>query len=146
MSIVSGRPLPRPILAVSVAIFRGGRVLLAERGREPMRGVFTLPGGAVERGERLVEAARREVLEETSLDIEPVGFVAHEEVIVRGEKGRTQRHYVICVFAARWLGGEPVPSEEATAFRWADPETLDGLPVTPGLAAVVARALALVRD
>jgi 8-oxo-dGTP diphosphatase len=130
----------RPVLAVSVAIFREGRVLLAARGREPMKGVFTLPGGAVELGETLSEAALREVREETGLMVRLAGFVTHQEVLHLGADGRAERHYVICVFAANWDGGEPITTEEASEYRWADPVTLDGLRVTEGLAAIVAAA------
>jgi 8-oxo-dGTP diphosphatase len=129
-----------PILAASVAIFREGKVLLAARGREPLKGVFTLPGGAVELGETLSEAALREVREETGLKVRLAGFVTHQEVIHQGADGRTERHFVICVFAAHWDGGEPAVTEEASEYRWADPATLDGLRVTEGLPAVVAAA------
>jgi 8-oxo-dGTP diphosphatase len=129
-----------PILAASVAVFRDGKVLLAARGREPLRGVFTLPGGAVEIGETLAEAALREVREETGLSVRLAGFVTHQEVIHLGADGRTERHFVICVFAAHWTGGEPAVTEEASDYRWADPASLDGLRVTDGLASVVAAA------
>src|SRR5215208_1198367 len=124
---------PRPILAASVAVMREGRVLLAARGRDPLRGVFSLPGGAVEVGETLVEAARREVEEETGLAIGAPDFLTHEEVILRGRDGRIERHFVICVFTAAWAGGEPRVSEEAVEFIWADPFDRPSLPVTPGL-------------
>jgi ADP-ribose pyrophosphatase YjhB (NUDIX family) len=133
----------RPVLAVSVAVFRDGKVLLAARGREPMKGVFTLPGGAVEAGERLEDAARREVLEETGLGIGAVRFVSHEELIRLDDDDRAKAHFVICVFSAAWSGGEPTITEEATEFRWADPATLDDLPVTPGLFGIVALAKAV---
>lgn len=135
--------MPRivPTLAASAAVFRDGRLLLAARGKEPMRGVFTLPGGHVEAGETLAEAARREVREETGLDVRILGFVDHNEVILRGEDGEVTRHFVICAFAAQWQGGEASLSEEALECRWVDPATLDGLPVTAGLHAIVARAL-----
>jgi 8-oxo-dGTP diphosphatase len=108
-------------------------VLLAARGREPLRGVFSLPGGAVEAGETLAEAARREVEEETGLAIGTPAFLTHEEVILRGGDGRVERHFVICVFTAAWAGGEPRVSEEAVEFVWADPLERTSLPVTPGL-------------
>ena len=130
----------RPILAASVAVFRNGKVLLGERARSPGRGLFSLPGGAVETGERLEQAARREVLEETGLDVDIAGFVCHKEAIYRDAAGAVHRHFVIAVFAARSDTGEPVPGDEVLSFRWADPETLDGLPVTDGLGAVVAAA------
>jgi ADP-ribose pyrophosphatase YjhB (NUDIX family) len=139
----SRNPPVWPVLAASVAVFRAGRVLLAARGKEPLRGVYTLPGGKVEPGETLAEAALREVIEETGLEPQLIGFVDHVELIQHDDAGRIQHHYVIAAFAARWHGGEPRPSEEATDFRWADPVTLDGLPVTDGLHAIVAKAAVL---
>lgn len=130
----------RPILAASAAIFRDGRVLLAARGKAPMRGVYTLPGGVVEIGETLAEAARREVQEEVGLDVEIIGFAGHVEVVRRDAEGAVERHFVICAFAARWTGGEPMIGEEASDIVWADPATLDGLPTTEGLAGIVAAA------
>lgn len=135
--------VPHPVLAASVAIFREGRVLLAARGRPPARGVFSLPGGKVEPGESLTEAALREVLEETGLVPLLLGFVDHVEVIGREADGRLSHHYVIAAFAALWQGGEARVSAEALELHWVDPVTLDGLPVTPGLAGIVAKAIEL---
>lgn len=67
----------RPFLAVSAAILRGGKVLIVRRARKPALGVYTLPGGVVEAGETLEDAIRREVREETALDIEPVTLAGH---------------------------------------------------------------------
>src|SRR5882672_1583749 len=93
----------RPFLAVSAAIIRGGKVLVVRRARKPALNLYTLPGGAVEAGEALTDAIVREVREETSLEIKPSGFAGHREVIVHDSKGRTERHFVILCFAARWL-------------------------------------------
>jgi ADP-ribose pyrophosphatase YjhB (NUDIX family) len=71
----------RPYLAVSAAIIRDGHVLVVRRARPPARGLFTLPGGAVEAGETLGEAIIREVREETDLSIAPVALAGYREVI-----------------------------------------------------------------
>ena len=72
-----------PYLAVSAAIFRDGRVLIVRRALPPAHGLYTLPGGVVELGETLVEAVKREVREETDLEIEPHGLAGYRQVIAR---------------------------------------------------------------
>ena len=130
----------RPHLAVSAVIVRDGEFLLVRRARPPMEGLFTLPGGGVECGESLIEAVRREVLEETSLTIEPVALAGTREVITRDETGRVQRHFVILAFAARWTAGEPRLNEELAEARWIRPAALRSLSTTEGLADIVAEA------
>jgi 8-oxo-dGTP diphosphatase len=132
----------RPILAVSAAIFRDGKVLVVRRARKPALGVYTLPGGAVETGETLEQAVTREVREETALEIEPVALAGHREAIVRDAQDRVERHFVILCFAARWRSGEPVLNEELDEARWLDPAELAGLRTTDGLADIIAQAAA----
>src|SRR5207302_4411209 len=91
---------PRPILAVSAAIVRDGKVLVVQRARPPAGGLFSLPGGVVEIGETLTEALVREVREETSLVIEPVALAGFRETITRDRDNRIERHFVILPFAA----------------------------------------------
>ena len=134
----------RPYLAVSAAIFRNGKVLVVRRARKPALNLYTLPGGAVELGETLLDAVAREVREETSLKIQPIALAGHREVIAQDRQGRIERHFVILCFAARWLGGEPVLNEELDDARWLDPPELAGYRTTDGLAEIVAAAAALV--
>jgi 8-oxo-dGTP diphosphatase len=133
----------RPILAVSAAIFRDGKVLLVRRARPPAAGLHTLPGGAVEVGETLFEAVRREIREETALAIEPVGLAGYREAIGRNAAGRVARHFVILPIAARWLAGEPVLNEELADAQWRDPAEIAGLATTAGLGEIVEAALSL---
>jgi 8-oxo-dGTP diphosphatase len=132
----------RPFLAVSAAILREGKVLVVRRAREPARKLYTLPGGVVEAGETLVQAVKREVREETALEVEPVALAGEREVIARDAQGRTQRHFVILSFACRWLAGEPALSEELDEARWLKPAELAGLATTEGLAEIVDAAFA----
>lgn len=131
----------RPYLAVSAAIVRDGKVLVVRRARKPALNLYTLPGGAVEAGETLVEAVIREVREETQLTIEPLALAGTREAIMRDAQGRVERHFVILSFAARWLSGEPVLSEELDDARWLDPSELAELKTTEGLAEIVVAAL-----
>jgi 8-oxo-dGTP diphosphatase len=135
----------RPFLAVSAAIVRAGQVLVVRRARAPANGLFSLPGGVVEIGETLIEALIREVREETSMAIEPVGLAGYREAITRDRDGRVERHFVILPFAARWLAGEPVLNEELSEARWLHPSELAGLPTTSGLAEIVATAFELLQ-
>ena len=130
----------RPFLAVSAAIVRDGKFLVVRRAQPPASGLFSLPGGVVELGEKLTEAVMREVAEETSLSIEPVALAGFRETVVRDAHDRVERHFVILCFAARWLAGEPALNEELSEARWIAPAELSGLPTTPGLAEIVAAA------
>jgi 8-oxo-dGTP diphosphatase len=142
--VADARSYPeRPFLAVSAAIVRAGRVLVVRRARLPAEGLFSLPGGVVEIGETLMQAVTREVREETSLTIEPVGLAGFRETITRDRDDRVERHFVILPFAARWLAGEPCLNEELSEARWLAPPELAGLPTTPGLAEIVAAAFRL---
>jgi 8-oxo-dGTP diphosphatase len=133
-----------PVLAVSAAIIRNGKVLIVRRARPPAGGLYTLPGGGVEVGETLVEAVVREVREETALDVEPIALAGYREAITRDGDGRIERHFVILPFAARWIAGEPVLSEELSEAMWLDPAEIAGLNTTAGLSEIVANAMALV--
>jgi ADP-ribose pyrophosphatase YjhB (NUDIX family) len=131
----------RPILAVSAAIFRDGKVLTVRRARNPALGVYTLPGGGVETGETLIEAVTREVREETALEIEPVGLAGYREAIVRDAQAGVERHFVVLCFAARGVAGEPALNDELDDARWLEPAELATLRTTDGLAEIVAAAL-----
>ena len=99
----------RPYLAVSAAIIRDGRVLIARRAKGASTGAFTLPGGVVEAGETLHESVIREIAEETGIAVEPLALAGQREFITRDEAGRVSRHFVILCFACRWISGEGTP-------------------------------------
>jgi 8-oxo-dGTP diphosphatase len=132
----------RPYLAVSAAIIRDGRVLVTQRARGPALAIWTMPGGVVEAGETLIEALKREILEETQLTIEPVALAGHREVMVRDTAGKVSRHFVIMCFASRWIAGEPKLNEELSDAKWLRPAELSTLKTTEGLAEIVATAFA----
>jgi len=130
----------RPFLAVSAAIIRDGRVLVARRARGPAYGTWTMPGGVVEAGETMIEALIREIAEETAMVVEPVALAGYRDVVVRDDDKRVSRHFVIMCFATRWISGEPQLNEELAEARWLKPEELSGLKTTEGLAEIVAAA------
>lgn len=133
------RPSDRPVLGVSVAVWRDGRVLLVKRGRPPNEGLWALPGGRVEKGERLAEAARREVREETGLDVEVGRQIDMAEIIGKDAHGPAELHFVVLVFAGRYGGGEAVAGDDAAEVRWVAPAEFSGLTMTPDTARLVAQ-------
>ncbi len=147
MSEAEARTFPsRPFVGASIAVIRDGLVLLAARANEPMRGVWTLPGGLVEAGETLAEAALRELSEEVGLTAEVVGVLSPTEIIVRDGAGRARHHYVVHPHAALWRGGEPVAGPEALGVRWASLSEIGALETTPGLIGTLREAFARVAE
>lgn len=138
--------MSRPVLAASIAVFREGKVLLAQRGKAPARGLFSLPGGRIEPGERMAEAVLRELQEEVGLSAEIAGFVDHVEHIEHGPDGSLVAHAVICAFAGHWTAGEPTISDEAEALVWVDPLAPGDLPMTRGLPDILRKAHRIVTE
>lgn len=98
-----------PIPCVGVVCLRDGEVLLIRRGREPRMGEWSLPGGRIEPGERAVEAALRELREETGVEAELTGLID----VVDGLFPQHGRHYVLIDYAVRWVSGEPMAGDDA---------------------------------
>ncbi|WP_375410254.1 NUDIX hydrolase [uncultured Methylobacterium sp.] len=141
MSEAEARLFPtRPFVGASIAVLRGGRVLLAARANEPLRGVWTLPGGLVEPGETLAAAALRELREEVGVEARVLGSLTPTEIILHEADGRLRHHYVVHPHAALWSGGEPVPGPEALAVRWATLAEVAELETTPGLVETLTEA------
>lgn len=134
----------RPQIAVSAAIFRGGKVLLTRRARSPAKGFYSLPGGRVEFGESLHQAVSREVDEETGLEIEIVSLAGWREVLPAAPGAG---HYLILSFAARWVAKEPVLNDELDDYRWIAPDALGSLgelKLTEGLEEIIQSAHRLI--
>lgn len=129
-----------PRLGVSVLCLRGAEVLLVKRGKEPYLGHWSLPGGLVEFGETLAEAARRELFEETSLtaliEAEPVETF---DIIQRGEDGVAIAHFVLAVFRGTYEEGEARARDDAADVAWVRTSDLETLMMTPGTAARILR-------
>ena len=131
----------RPFVAVGTIVVRDGCVLLARRGKEPSYGLWSLPGGAVDLGEGLKNAAARETREECGIEIDITDVLEVVERMVRDPDGRVQFHYVIVDYLARWTSGELVPSSEVLEARWVPPEDFPQYEMTRGTAEVVLRML-----
>jgi 8-oxo-dGTP diphosphatase len=116
-------PLPAPVPCVGVVCLRGDEVLLIRRGTPPRQGEWSLPGGRIEPGERAMDAALREVREETGIEAEITGLID----VVDGLFPEAERHYVLIDYAARWLAGEPVAGDDAVDARFAPLAEVDAL-------------------
>ncbi|SMC20931.1 ADP-ribose pyrophosphatase YjhB, NUDIX family [Desulfacinum hydrothermale DSM 13146] len=130
----------RPLVGVGATIFDDHRVLLVQRGREPSRGKWSLPGGLVKLGESLGDAVRREVKEETGLDVAPVDVVACLDRVLRDDQQRIAYHYVLLDFLCRILSGDLRPGGDVWACRFVPVDALSGLDLTRGTQEVVRRA------
>jgi len=108
-----------PLVGVGGVVVHDNRVLLVERGHEPMKGRWTIPGGLIDVGESLREAVIREVKEETGLDVEPVELIELLDRIHR-EDGRVRYHYVIADYLCRVAGGTLGAASDAAAVRWVE--------------------------
>ncbi|MGH9657306.1 MAG: NUDIX hydrolase [Bryobacteraceae bacterium] len=119
------------------------RVLLVERGRAPLAGWWSLPGGVVEAGETLEDALRREVLEETGLAVVTLGVVEVFERIARDGDGRVEYHYVLVDYLCRVTGGVLEASDDARRAAWAPREELAAWRITEGTPPVIEKAFAM---
>ena len=130
-----------PIVGVGAIIRHQDRLVLIRRDQEPARGYWTFPGGAVELGESLEDAVRREVLEETGLYVELGDVAAVIDHVVRDEVGAVRYHFVIVDYHARPVGGTLQPGSDVSDASWATLEDLDGLQMTEKAAALARELL-----
>lgn len=131
---------PCPLVAVGVFVLRGDRCLIVRRGQPPSQGDWSIPGGRVELGETLRQAALRELAEECgpALRVDLKGVAVTLDRIATAPGGRVRYHYVLIDFVAEHLAGEPTAGTDALEVRWATLADLAALPTTPGLASYVA--------
>lgn len=129
-----------PIVGVGAVVVSQGKVLLIRRGNAPNQGQWSIPGGIVELGETMAQAAIREVHEECQIEIEPGDVLSLYELIQRDETGRIQYHYVLIDLMARYVRGEPVAGTDAMEVRWAEEADLDKLDIIPRLLPVLRKA------
>jgi ADP-ribose pyrophosphatase YjhB (NUDIX family) len=134
-----------PRVGASAAIFRDDEILLVQRGKGAFAGLWSLPGGHVEPGERTLEAAAREVAEETGITAAIDGLVDVHDSIVRDATGAVVTHYILAVFHGRWLAGEAKAASDSRDARFVPVLELAAVPMTPEAQALIGRAHALRR-
>ena len=117
----------QPLIGLGAVVWKDGKVLMVQRGRPPRQGIWSLPGGLQLLGETVAEGIRREIREETGVEIELLGLVEVVDSVQQDPTGRVLYHYTIIDYAARWLSGEAVAGDDAAAAAWIDPADLDRL-------------------
>lgn len=134
----------QPIVGVGGVVIRGNRVLLIRRGREPLKGAWTIPGGMLELGESLKNGVKREILEETGLKVTPLEALAvFDRIQKNGE--RIQYHYVIVDYLCRPVGGRLKSGSDVLDARWVPREELQRYRITPKATSVIAEAFDFAR-
>ena len=121
-------------------IFNADAILLVERAGEPLKGYWSLPGGLVETGELIEDAVKREVREETGLDVEPAYRFDIFERIMRDPDGRPEYHYVLVDYVCTVTGGEMRPADDVSRVEWVPREKLRDYKITSGTLEAVERA------
>lgn len=139
---MSSREYPSfPIPGVGVVCFQNDAVLLIQRGKEPRRGEWSIPGGAVEVGERMRDAARREFREECGGEIELRDLVDVVDLISKDEQGRVRFHYALIDFWAEWVGGELRARDDVMDARWIAPSELEAYNLPSWTRGVIEKAV-----
>jgi ADP-ribose pyrophosphatase YjhB (NUDIX family) len=117
---MAGREFPlAPLVGVGGVVVHESRVLLVQRGHEPLKGEWSIPGGLIDVGETLHEAVIREVKEETGLEVEPIELIELLDRIHRDDS-RVRYHYVIADYLCRVTGGTLGAASDAAAVRWVE--------------------------
>ena len=132
----------RPFLGVGALIFENGKLLIVERAGEPFKGYWSLPGGIVECGEKLDQGVRREVLEETGLEVEPLSVFEIFERIIPDAVGKHEYHYVLIDYLCRRVGGQLAAASDVSRVAWVSEQNLRDYRLTDGTLSVVERAFA----
>ena len=135
----------RPVVGVGAVIIDGDRVVLVRRAHEPLKGEWSLPGGAVELGETLAEAIVREVREETGLDVCVGPIVEILDRVHRAADGRIDYHFVLLDYLCTVTGGTLTHASDAADACWASVANLTRYHLSDQATSVIAKALELSR-
>ncbi|MGO4387380.1 NUDIX hydrolase [Microvirga sp. 2YAF29] len=137
---------PSPVPAVIAVVIENGRALLVRRANPPDAGLWGYPGGKIEYGETVYEAAIRELREETGVEAEARSIITTLDIVVRAEDGAVTQHYILIAVLCRWLSGEPVAADDALEAGWFALDGLrpEALPMSADVDAIARRAEAII--
>ena len=131
-----------PLVGIGAVIIEEDRVLLVKRARPPLQDRWSIPGGVLEVGELIREAAVREAREETGLIVEPGELLGVYDRVLRDPEQRVQYHYVLIDFLCRRVGGELQAADDAAEVRWFKRKALDALNLTEDTQDVIRKGFA----
>lgn len=139
---------PRPISATIAAVIRDNQVLLVRRANPPDAGRWGFPGGKIDHGETLFEAATRELAEETGISAEPLRVFTAVDAFDHDATGSLRRHFILIAVLFRWTAGDPVAGDDALEARWVDLGALNdtSLALSLDVAEVAQEAAALMSE
>ncbi|KIC46488.1 NUDIX hydrolase [Ruegeria sp. ANG-S4] len=134
---------PTPKIGALAVVLHENRVLLVQRSKQPDAGLWGFPGGHVEWGETVREAAARELLEETGVTAQPDVYIDNLDLLKHDAQGRVQTHYLLVGVMCRYQSGTPVAADDAQDARWFPmQQILDGaLPMSARVPDLLARAM-----
>jgi 8-oxo-dGTP diphosphatase len=133
-------------VGVGGVVIAGDRTLLIRRGTAPLEGQWSIPGGMLELGESIKEGVRRELAEETGIDVRVLDLIEVFERIIPGDGGRTRYHFVILDYLCEMIGGEAMAASDVTDVAWAREDQLENYSLTAIATRVIKRAFAMVRE
>ncbi len=136
----------RPLLGVGGVVIHEGRALIVRRATEPLKGEWSIPGGLVELGEKLVDAVKREVLEETGLIVEPGEVLELFDSIWKDAEGRCQYHYVLVDYLCRVVGGELQAATDVSDARWIRLKEIEDFGLRPATQGVLRKGFELTTE
>ena len=134
-----------PVVGVGAVVVRDGKALIIKRAHEPRKGEWSLPGGLLELGESLQDAAQREIKEETGLDVDVGPVIETFDRVHRDDHGRIRYHFVIVDFVCWSNRGVAVPGSDAEGVAWVTPEEIDVYEVNAHAKAVILKGLEVLR-
>jgi 8-oxo-dGTP diphosphatase len=136
----------RPLVGVGGVVIAGGRTLLIRRGSAPLQGQWSIPGGMLELSESIAEGVRRELAEETGLEVRVGDLIEVFERIVPGEEGRTRYHFVILDYLCDMISGVARAGSDVTDVAWAREDELERYSLTAIATRVIKRAFEMAQS
>jgi len=142
------RPMTRPLVGAIAVVCHRDRIILVQRGKQPSAGLWGFPGGHLELGETALQAAARELLEETGVTARPLEYLTNIDVILRDKHGAVEQQYLLVAVLCEYQQGTPSPADDAEQARWIAVKDLEtcGLPLLDQVADVAHMAQARLRD